>query len=1044
MQTRCPWWRRKISWRCSACSGVAMRLSHAVIGSLYETLRWYSDHRGAPEAARVLQLFETWRGLHASFINISKEGWDALRKLAHNLQLQIRGRDDEWLFLFAVETYLNLAIRAITLAKLGRVANSIDNFARAVSGMRHVFEPNVFEWVFDALQSQTLDAGLRQRLQQNIDALLDVIASLNLLGVAFDALREVYQNVLPREVRRSIGEFYTSDKLVDETLDAAGLDDRAVRELYKRWRQGERDVVILDPACGSGSFLVAAIRRIFGAFGDRPPADVASFVEENVIGIDVNPFAVEMARLNVIATISEEMRKRGGAYVPQKVRIYWADSLARVRNGESLYYKTLKIDVPALQQAIGVGHIEVPHCDGVGPLEVLDEVVRLAERGGGLGELAESIAERCGVRPDLVRQDLERLYSAVRRILENGNGRVVAATKNTLAVHDLLGRCSYVIGNPPWVRIHRIDANVRKYVTENYIWVGRDCAFNPGFRLTIVPFAQQIDYSVAFVQRGLEYLREEGVLAYVITSQIARATYAGRLREELLRYTLLRLVDYSLYPIPLFPDAVNYPLVIAVKKSPPPRGHKVRVTIYNTGGDHRDFELEQDALPLYAGTKYPNARRSPWVLAPPEVRSAVQKIIASEQRLGDIYEVMMGVKTSLNEQYIGTLVGCDKTRGIVKLQLEGGRTVDVEEFLVHPFVRGEGIDPYSYKWDELVIFPHDVNTLEPLWDPDQRRVLELLGLLGRGVRVSASGGVAVYEVSLEQPLACNRIGAYVRDVEQRLRSAGFDAQRVSPCGIDTCLKIANTAGREVLQVSLEFQCERHRSQCTCNAIRCHIVGLRVPGAPFATRHFSSALEKLLKRVDYKPELPPWAVFRFSRDKFEGYRVAWQEIAKHLEAVCVHARADIDLCGKKAQRLIVLDTTAHFIVEKDPKRALRLLVYLNSDVARALVKLWARVMRGGHYRHKSVFVGMLPVPKGLLDGTLWAFLDGYLEEPDLNAAAVKALNERGREIVGELLAKLKITESEYRALVEWSRWLNEIAKPPKVEVTEEEEEGGEEE
>jgi hypothetical protein len=45
--------------------------------------------------------------------------------------------------------------------------------------------------------------------------------------------------------------------------------------------------------------------------------------------------------------------------------------------------------------------------------------------------------------------------------------------------------------------------------------------------------------------------------------------------------------------------------VIAVKKSPPPRGHKVRVTVYNTGGDHRDFELEQDALPLYAGTNYP-------------------------------------------------------------------------------------------------------------------------------------------------------------------------------------------------------------------------------------------------------------------------------------------------------------------------------------------------------------------------------------------------------------------------------------------------------
>jgi hypothetical protein len=82
-------------------------------------------------------------------------------------------------------------------------------------------------------------------------------------------------------------------------------------------------------------------------------------------------------------------------------------------------------------------------------------------------------------------------------------------------------------------------------------------------------------------------------------------------------------------------------------------------------------------------------------------------------------------------------------------------------------------------------------------------------------------------------------------------------------------------------------------------------------------------------------------------------------------------------------------------------------------------------------------------EGLLDcARCGHFLDGYLEEPDLNAAAVKALNERGREIVGELLAELKITESEYRALAEWSAWLNEIAKPPEVEVAEEEEEGGE--
>jgi hypothetical protein len=1019
---------------------MTVRLSHVVIKALYETIRWYSGSgRGAPGAARVLQLFETWRGLHASFINISEEGWDALRGLAQNLGLPLGDRNDEWLFLFVVETYLDIAIRAITLAKLGRAATNVGDFEEAVKEMKHVFEPNVFAWVFDALRDSALRGNLGQRLQQNIDALLEVIAGLNLFGVTFDAFREVYQNILPREVRRSVGEFYTSDRLVNEVLDAAGLDAGAIRQLYERWKRGERDTVILDPACGSGSFLVAVIRRIFSAFGDRPPGDITDFIEENVVGIDINPFAVEMARLNIIATISEEMGKRGGAYVPRRAGIYWADSLARVRDGESLYYKVLRIDVPALQQIVGTDRIEVPHCGNADPLEVLKKAVRLAERGGDIGELAEDVARRCGAGLDLVRQDLERLYGAVRKIIESGNSRIIGAIRNTLAVQSLLGRCSYVIGNPPWVRVHRLGTHVRMYVAENYSWVGRNCAFDPNFKKTVVPFARQIDYSIAFVQRGLEFLREGGVLAYVITSQVVRATYAGRLRWELLRYTMLRLVDYSLYPVPLFLDAINYPLVIAVGKSPPPRGHKVRVTVYNTGGDRRDFEFEQVALPLYAGANYPDARRSPWVLAPPEARRAAQKIIASGQRLGDVYELMRGVMTSLNEQYIGKLEGCDTGRGTVTLRLEGGRDVEVEEYLLHPLVRGRGVDPYDYKWEELIIFPHDVNTLEPLWDPNQRKVLELLGLLGRGVRVSASGGVVVYEVNLMPPPACNKTGAYIRNVEQRLRNAGFGVQDMRPCGVDVCLKVADAAGREVLQVSLEFQCGHRGSSCTCNTVRYHVTGLKVPGAPLTTQHFTQVLERLVGRGGYRPNLPPWAVFAVSQDKFEGCRIAWQEIARHLEVVCIPARADVDLCGKREQRLIVPDHKVYFIAEKDPRRALKLLVYLNSDVARALDKLWARIGRGGYYHHEGVIVGMLPVPKGLMDCTLWAFLDKYLKEPDLNVAAMKAVNERGREIENELLKALGIAEDEYKALVEWSKWLNEAARPPEVEVEEEEEE-----
>jgi SAM-dependent methyltransferase len=825
---------------------MAGKLLRDVIKALYEA------------AKRSRGSFEEWRRVRAPAL--SEEGRRALRRLAQSLGLQLESRDDEMMLLFALETYIAIVVRAIASAKLRKVAEE-------------VLGPSLFSWVFDMEE------------RQRVDVLLEVVTVLNLSGVAFDVFREVYRSILPREVRRSVGEFYTGDAVVDEVLDSAGLDAEAIRQLYERWKRGERDTVILDPACGSGSFLTAVVRRIFSAFSNSPPGDITDFIEENVVGIDVNPLAVEMAKLNVAAAIAEEMAKRGIAYTPRRVNIYWADSLAK--------------------------------------------------------------------SPE---------------------------------VQGLLGRCSCVVGNPPWVRIHRLDARTRKYVAESYSWVGRGCAFDPKFKKTVVPFTQQIDYSIAFVQRGFELLREGGVLAYVITSQVVRATYAGRLREELLKYTILRLVDYSLHPVPLFPDAVSYPLVFAVRKSPPPRGHKVRVTVYNTAGDRRDFELEQEALPLY-----PNAK-SPWVLAPPEVRRVAQKITANSQRLGDVYEAMMGVTTSLNGQYIGKFDGCGTST--VKLELEDGREAEVEEFLVHPLVRGRDVRPYGYRLEDYIIFPHDSETLEPLWDPDQRRALELLG---RGV--GADGEAVVYEFTHD-----------IRSAVQRLRETGFG---VVPCG-DACFKVLNTAGHEVLQIGLELR---------DGSVRLRVAGLRIPGAPLATRHFAQALKRLVSRSGYRPGLPPWTVFDVSQDKFEGYRIVWREIAKRLEAAYVPARVDVELCGRKAQRLIVVDHTAHFIIEKDPGRALRLLVYLNSDVARALVKLWSRAVRGGYYNHQSVSVGMLPLPRGLLDGTLWRFLDGYLES-DLDAAAAKAVNERSREIEEELVKAFGITEDEYKALVEWGMWINE--------------------
>jgi type I restriction-modification system DNA methylase subunit len=242
------------------------RLSHEVIKSLYNALAWYNRNRGAPSSPRILRLFTLWKRLHAVFINISEEGWRALRNIAENLNIYAGNEDEEWLFLYALETYLNIVMRAIALSKIGASISDHRGFMNEIMSRRSIFEPNVFEWFFEAITDKYLDQNVRIQLQSNIDLLLMVLYNIDMFQVSFDMFREVYQNILPREVRKSLGEFYTNEEIVNRVLDAARFDANAVNSLYDRWKRGERDTLILDPACGYGSFRGSIIRRIFSCF----------------------------------------------------------------------------------------------------------------------------------------------------------------------------------------------------------------------------------------------------------------------------------------------------------------------------------------------------------------------------------------------------------------------------------------------------------------------------------------------------------------------------------------------------------------------------------------------------------------------------------------------------------------------------------------------------------------------------------------------------------------------------------------------------------
>ena len=83
---------------------------------------------------------------------------------------------------------------------------------------------------------------------------------------------------------------------------------------------------VVDPACGSGAFLFHAVRQLLAAAdaAGMSNADALARCCDRVLGIDVHPVAVQIARVTYLLALGERLRQeRGFVTLP----VYLGDSL---------------------------------------------------------------------------------------------------------------------------------------------------------------------------------------------------------------------------------------------------------------------------------------------------------------------------------------------------------------------------------------------------------------------------------------------------------------------------------------------------------------------------------------------------------------------------------------------------------------------------------------------------------------------------------------------------------------------------------------------
>ena len=157
------------------------------------------------------------------------------------------------------------------------------------AGVFGAVESDFFDWILLAPEG----ADLVRRLARHV-------GRFRLREVKIDVLKILYESLIDRDQRHGLGEYYTPDWL------AAKVVARAIDEPLQQ--------TVLDPACGSGTFLFHAVRRVLAEArdGGMEESEWAAEATRLVAGMDIHPIAVIIARVTYLLALAPALGGRGG------------------------------------------------------------------------------------------------------------------------------------------------------------------------------------------------------------------------------------------------------------------------------------------------------------------------------------------------------------------------------------------------------------------------------------------------------------------------------------------------------------------------------------------------------------------------------------------------------------------------------------------------------------------------------------------------------------------------------------------------------------
>lgn len=372
-------------------------------------------------------------------------------------------------------------------------------FAAAQIG--NVVEADFFDWPVEVPGGDRFVRALARRMSR-----------FSWDEVKHDVMKVLYESVISAEQRHSLGEYYTPDWLAERIVDEVVTQPL--------------EMTVLDPSCGSGTFLFHAVSRYLAAAdaAGLSNQDALSGVCIRVTGMDVHPVAVAFARVTYLLAIGKErLEDRPLMSVPvylgdsvqwdQEVDLLTADALVIDTKTSTLLAEPLRFPRRLLDDPGNFDRLVT---------ELADKAASSSRRGTGVA-LVKATFTRHRVR-DVEVAILHDTFRIMCDLHDMGRNHIWGYFVRNLARPVWRSRpenrVDALVGNPPWLSYRFMpkatQEKFRRMVTERGMWAG-------------AAVATQQDLSALFVARACElYLRKGGHFGFVLPlAALSRKQFAG-------------------------------------------------------------------------------------------------------------------------------------------------------------------------------------------------------------------------------------------------------------------------------------------------------------------------------------------------------------------------------------------------------------------------------------------------------------------------------------------------------------------------------------